>query len=79
MARQHSQNDCFRMHHRDDPAARDFALIIACFLLFEGIGLNVHSMYLGESAPKELRGLVSLTRAMFVAFGKFVGQVIGLR
>ncbi|XP_069789146.1 solute carrier family 2 member 11, like [Narcine bancroftii] len=44
-----------------------------------GIGLNVHSMYLGESAPKELRGLVSLTRAMFVAFGKFIGQVIGLR
>ncbi|GCC43365.1 hypothetical protein chiPu_0027492 [Chiloscyllium punctatum] len=43
------------------------------------IGLNVHSMYLGESAPKELRGLVSLTRAMFVAFGKFIGQVVGLR
>ncbi|XP_038655397.1 solute carrier family 2, facilitated glucose transporter member 11-like [Scyliorhinus canicula] len=61
---------------------RSFEMILVGRFLYginAGIGLNVHSMYLGESAPKELRGLVSLTRAMFVAFGKFIGQVVGLR
>ncbi|XP_007908827.1 solute carrier family 2, facilitated glucose transporter member 11 [Callorhinchus milii] len=62
--------------------ARSFEMIMVGRFLYginAGIGLNVQSMYLGESSPIKLRGVVSLTRAMFVAFGKVTGQTIGLR
>uniref|UniRef100_A0AAV2M7P4 Major facilitator superfamily (MFS) profile domain-containing protein n=1 Tax=Knipowitschia caucasica TaxID=637954 RepID=A0AAV2M7P4_KNICA len=36
-------------------------------------------MYFGESAPKHLRGAVSLSSAVFTAFGVVLGQVVGLR
>ncbi|XP_078410082.1 solute carrier family 2, facilitated glucose transporter member 11-like [Cetorhinus maximus] len=44
-----------------------------------GVGLNVNPMYLGESAPKEIRGLVALSFAPFTAAGLVLGQTIGLR
>ncbi|XP_061689966.1 solute carrier family 2, facilitated glucose transporter member 11 isoform X2 [Syngnathoides biaculeatus] len=44
-----------------------------------GIGMNVQPMYFGESAPKHLRGAVSLSSAVFTAFGVVLGQVVGLR
>ncbi|XP_029475148.1 solute carrier family 2, facilitated glucose transporter member 11 isoform X2 [Rhinatrema bivittatum] len=44
-----------------------------------GVSMNIQPMYLGESAPKKLRGAVALTSASFTAFGLVMGQVIGLR
>ncbi|XP_062840158.1 solute carrier family 2, facilitated glucose transporter member 11 isoform X2 [Anolis carolinensis] len=44
-----------------------------------GVGLSVQPMYLGESAPRDLRGCVSLTCAIFTALGLVLGQVVGLR
>ncbi|KAM7234601.1 hypothetical protein CapIbe_014759 [Capra ibex] len=44
-----------------------------------GVGMNVQPMYLGESAPKELRGAVAMTSAIFTAVGLVMGQVVGLR
>lgn len=41
--------------------------------------MNVQTMYLGESAPKELRGAVAMTPAIFAALGIVIGQVVGLR
>lgn len=41
--------------------------------------MNVQPMYLGESAPKELRGAVAMTSAIFTALGLVMGQVVGLR
>ncbi|XP_066870466.1 solute carrier family 2, facilitated glucose transporter member 11 isoform X2 [Kogia breviceps] len=44
-----------------------------------GVSMNVQPMYLGESAPKELRGSVAMTSAIFTALGIVMGQVVGLR
>lgn len=44
-----------------------------------GISMNVQPMYFGESAPKHLRGAISLSSAVFTAFGVVLGQVVGLR
>ncbi|XP_059749632.1 solute carrier family 2, facilitated glucose transporter member 11 isoform X2 [Balaenoptera ricei] len=44
-----------------------------------GVSMNVQPMYLGESAPKELRGAVAMTSAIFTALGIVMGQVVGLR
>nr|KAF6467804.1 hypothetical protein HJG63_017817 [Rousettus aegyptiacus] len=44
-----------------------------------GVGMNIQPMYLGESAPKELRGAVAMTSAIFTALGIMIGQVVGLR
>nr|XP_051693053.1 solute carrier family 2, facilitated glucose transporter member 11 isoform X4 [Oryctolagus cuniculus] len=44
-----------------------------------GVSMNVQPMYLGESAPKELRGAVTMTSAIFTALGIMMGQVVGLR
>ncbi|XP_070372625.1 solute carrier family 2, facilitated glucose transporter member 11 isoform X10 [Equus asinus] len=44
-----------------------------------GVSMNVQPMYLGESAPKELRGAVAMTSAVFAALGVVMGQVVGLR
>ncbi|XP_067911336.1 solute carrier family 2, facilitated glucose transporter member 11-like isoform X2 [Heterodontus francisci] len=56
-------------------------IIIGRFLsgINSGVGLNVNPMYLGESAPKEIRGMVTLSFAPFTAAGLVVGQTIGLR
>lgn len=41
--------------------------------------MNVQPMYFGESAPKNLRGAVSLSSAVFTSFGLVLGQVVSLR
>ncbi|XP_041584376.1 solute carrier family 2, facilitated glucose transporter member 11 isoform X6 [Vulpes lagopus] len=43
-----------------------------------GVSMSVQPMYLGESAPKELRGAVAMTPAIFTALGIVMGQVVGL-
>ncbi|KAK2488590.1 hypothetical protein MC885_018395 [Smutsia gigantea] len=44
-----------------------------------GVSMGIQPMYLGESAPKELRGAVAMTSAFFAALGIVMGQVVGLR
>ncbi|XP_030439024.1 solute carrier family 2, facilitated glucose transporter member 11-like [Gopherus evgoodei] len=44
-----------------------------------GVSMNIQPMYLGESAPKKVRGAVTLTSASFTALGLVLGQVVGLR
>ncbi|NWH73879.1 GTR11 protein, partial [Piaya cayana] len=44
-----------------------------------GIALNIHLMYAGECAPRNLRGMIAMTASTAVAFGKFVGFALGLR
>ncbi|XP_045391023.1 solute carrier family 2, facilitated glucose transporter member 11 isoform X3 [Lemur catta] len=51
-----------------------------CHILFmKSVSMSVQPMYLGESAPKELRGAVAMTSAVFTALGIVTGQVVGLR
>uniref|UniRef100_A0A672NDU7 Solute carrier family 2, facilitated glucose transporter member 9-like n=1 Tax=Sinocyclocheilus grahami TaxID=75366 RepID=A0A672NDU7_SINGR len=47
--------------------------------LFKGLGLNVHTIYLGESSPKKIRGMVTVTATTFMSLGKLLGQFAGLR
>ncbi|KAM9194429.1 LOW QUALITY PROTEIN: solute carrier family 2, facilitated glucose transporter member 11 [Dugong dugon] len=42
------------------------------------VSMNIQPMYLGESAPKELRGAVAMTSAIFTAL-IVMGQMVGLR
>ncbi|XP_073681604.1 solute carrier family 2 member 9, like 1 [Garra rufa] len=59
-----------------------FELILVARFLFgygSGLGGNVHAIYLGESSPKNVRGMVTLTSATFIALGKLSGQFVGLR
>ncbi|XP_062332001.1 solute carrier family 2, facilitated glucose transporter member 11 [Osmerus eperlanus] len=63
-------------------AAKSFEMIILSRILVginAGISMNVQPMYFGESAPKHLRGAVSLSSAVFTSFGVVLGQVVGLR
>ncbi|XP_053225999.1 solute carrier family 2, facilitated glucose transporter member 11-like isoform X1 [Podarcis raffonei] len=62
--------------------ARSFEMILLSRFLAginSGVSMNIQPMYLGESAPKELRGAVALTSASFTALGLVMGQVVGLR
>ncbi|XP_031423010.1 solute carrier family 2 member 9, like 1 [Clupea harengus] len=62
--------------------ANSFEMILISRLLFgftSGLGGNVHAIYLGESSPKRIRGMVTLTSATFVSIGKLSGQLAGLR
>uniref|UniRef100_A0A8C8R905 Major facilitator superfamily (MFS) profile domain-containing protein n=1 Tax=Pelusios castaneus TaxID=367368 RepID=A0A8C8R905_9SAUR len=43
-----------------------------------GICLSVVPMYLGEIAPKNLRGLLGLVPSIFICLGVFSAQVLGL-
>ncbi|XP_059844370.1 solute carrier family 2, facilitated glucose transporter member 11-like [Hypanus sabinus] len=43
-----------------------------------GMGMNINPMYLGESAPKKIRGIVALSYAPFTAAGLVTGQALGL-
>ncbi|XP_050978344.1 solute carrier family 2 member 9, like 1 [Labeo rohita] len=59
-----------------------FELILVARFLFgfgAGLGGNVHAIYLGESSPKKIRGMVTLTAATFLGLGKLSGQFAGLR
>ncbi|XP_005445293.1 solute carrier family 2, facilitated glucose transporter member 11-like [Falco rusticolus] len=44
-----------------------------------GLALNIHLMYVGECAPRKLRGLITITASTSVATGKFAGFALGLR
>ncbi|RMC06023.1 hypothetical protein DUI87_17568 [Hirundo rustica rustica] len=44
-----------------------------------GLAQNVHIMYAGECAPRNLRGLIAITASTSIATGKFVGFALGLR
>ncbi|XP_072579497.1 solute carrier family 2, facilitated glucose transporter member 11 isoform X5 [Vulpes vulpes] len=62
--------------------AGSFEMVILGRLLIgvsAGVSMSVQPMYLGESAPKELRGAVAMTPAIFTALGIVMGQVVGLR
>ncbi|KAF7647931.1 hypothetical protein LDENG_00164300 [Lucifuga dentata] len=62
-------------------AARSYEMIILARFLVgvnSGVSMNVQPMYFGESAPKQLRGAVAFSSAVFTAFGIFLGQVVGL-
>ncbi|KAM4582550.1 solute carrier family 2, facilitated glucose transporter member 9-like [Fundulus diaphanus] len=43
-----------------------------------GLGLSLHSMYLGEISPRKIRGRLTLTSATFASLGKLCGQFFGL-
>ncbi|MGH0133134.1 UNVERIFIED_CONTAM: hypothetical protein FKN15_021938 [Acipenser sinensis] len=43
-----------------------------------GICLSVVPMYLGEIAPKNLRGFLALVPSIFICLGVFLAQVLGL-
>lgn len=62
-------------------SAASFEMVILARLLVgvnAGVSMNVQPMYFGESAPKNLRGAVAFSSAVFTAFGIFLGQVMGL-
>ncbi|XP_067087633.1 solute carrier family 2 member 9, like 1 [Osmerus mordax] len=62
--------------------ANSFEMVLVARFLYgftAGLGGNLHVIYLGESSPKRIRGLVILTSATFVSMGKLAGQVVGLR
>ena len=43
-----------------------------------GISLSVVPMYLGEIAPKNLRGFLGLVPSIFICIGVFMAQILGL-
>lgn len=43
-----------------------------------GICLSVVPMYLGEIAPKNLRGFLGLIPSIHICLGVFIAQVLGL-
>uniref|UniRef100_A0A3B3QWH7 Solute carrier family 2, facilitated glucose transporter member 5 n=1 Tax=Paramormyrops kingsleyae TaxID=1676925 RepID=A0A3B3QWH7_9TELE len=55
-------------------------LVLARFLVGvnSGVSMSVQPMYFSESAPMRLRGVVSLSSAVFTALGVVLGQVAGL-
>ncbi|XP_061866107.1 solute carrier family 2, facilitated glucose transporter member 11 isoform X3 [Colius striatus] len=59
-----------------------FELLIAGRFLIginSGIGLCVQPLYLGEVAPKHLRGAMAMGTSIFLTGGILTGQIIGLR
>ncbi|XP_062446477.1 solute carrier family 2, facilitated glucose transporter member 11-like isoform X1 [Rhea pennata] len=56
-------------------------LIVGRFLIGinSGIGLCVQPLYLGEVAPKHLRGGMAMGSSIFLTGGILAGQIIGLR
>ena len=59
-----------------------FAYYVVYFLILyfvpAGISLSVVPMYLGEIAPKNLRGFLGLVPSIFIGTGVFAAQVLGL-
>lgn len=46
--------------------------------IHSGISLSVVPMYLGEIAPKNVRGFLGLVPSIFIGLGVFLAQVLGL-
>uniref|UniRef100_A0A8C3VD10 Solute carrier family 2, facilitated glucose transporter member 5 n=1 Tax=Catharus ustulatus TaxID=91951 RepID=A0A8C3VD10_CATUS len=44
-----------------------------------GIHMNAHVQYAGEISPKKLRGFINVTSTVFLALGKTVARILGLR
>ncbi|XP_065595050.1 solute carrier family 2, facilitated glucose transporter member 11-like [Cyrtonyx montezumae] len=62
--------------------AKSFEMIlIGRFLegICAGIHMNAHVQYAGEISPKKLRGFVNTTSSVFLALGKAMARVLGLR
>uniref|UniRef100_A0A8C0SJH1 Solute carrier family 2, facilitated glucose transporter member 5 n=1 Tax=Canis lupus familiaris TaxID=9615 RepID=A0A8C0SJH1_CANLF len=62
--------------------ARSFEMIILSRLLVgicAGLSSNVVPMYLGELAPKNLRGALGVVPQVFITVGILVAQIFGLR
>ncbi|KAF1564017.1 UNVERIFIED_CONTAM: Solute carrier family 2, facilitated glucose transporter member 5, partial [Eudyptes pachyrhynchus] len=60
--------------------AKSFEMIlIGRFLEGIGIHMNAHVQYAGEISPKKLRGFVNVTSSVFLALGKAVARILGLR
>ncbi|TNM99787.1 hypothetical protein fugu_012820 [Takifugu bimaculatus] len=55
-------------------------VIIGRFItgIHSGISLSVVPMYLGEIAPKSLRGFLGLVPCIFISTGVFLAQILGL-
>ncbi|KAK1161418.1 solute carrier family 2, facilitated glucose transporter member 11-like, partial [Acipenser oxyrinchus oxyrinchus] len=61
--------------------ANSFEMILVGRVLYgfsAGLGANVHAIYLGESAPRKIRGIVTMSAAAFHSMGKWSGQFFGL-
>lgn len=56
-------------------------LIVGRFLIGinSGVGICVQPLYLGEVAPKHLRGGMAMGSSIFLTGGILTGQIIGLR
>ncbi|XP_029426807.1 solute carrier family 2, facilitated glucose transporter member 11-like isoform X2 [Rhinatrema bivittatum] len=62
--------------------AGSFEMILAGRFFYgvnAGLGFSVHALYLGEVAPKKLRGFTNSTGPIFSIMGKLLGQIVGLR
>ncbi|KAM4613815.1 solute carrier family 2 member 9, like 1 [Polymixia lowei] len=62
-------------------SANSFEMILMARFLYgcaSGLGVSIHALYLGESSPKKIRGMVTLTAAIFNSIGKLSGQFLGL-
>lgn len=49
------------------------------FHFVPGIGICVQPLYIGEVAPKHLRGGMAMGTSIFLTGGILTGQIIGLR
>lgn len=63
---------CARRH-------RFCACLIGPLTSSSGLGQGLHLMYLAEISPKNIRGTVCQSAAMFLSLGKLLGQFFGLR
>ncbi|XP_025893450.1 solute carrier family 2, facilitated glucose transporter member 11-like [Nothoprocta perdicaria] len=62
--------------------AKSFEMILIGRLLegiCAGIHMNAHVQYTAEISPKKLRGFVNVTSSVFLALGKTVARILGLR
>ncbi|NXX95618.1 GTR5 protein, partial [Centropus bengalensis] len=73
------------LHTGFSKRAKSFEMILIGRFL-EGIGAGriphysiAHIQYAGEISPKKLRGFVNVTSSVFLALGKAVARILGLR
>ncbi|XP_060765485.1 solute carrier family 2 member 11, like [Neoarius graeffei] len=61
--------------------AHSFEMILVGRLLYgisSGVVVTIHPMYVLDCAPKNLRGMVGSSVAMFTSLGKFFGQLLSI-